>query len=276
MSIAPYDIGSNTIEGACTGPDTGLKAIRRSRTHLSLGDDIDFIDTANEEVDERKSAPKPDFNSRYRYQQQLRQRFFESNNTQNAADQNANKNSISQQIRPRKLSKSEIHQTKEQTLHIHQMKTEQNTGGTVNIIVRTIKTTQPINDNDTALNGSLKPRPTSDTFNKNFDISKENIMPNDNSNSSSDKMELLNDNDISASKILNCNTTVTSPDEFAGVSNWNSENDNAYGLSVSLYEKNYITQESTGNPIADCYGLISRRNSIAMALSDGVNWGKFE
>ena len=36
------------------------------------------------------------------------------------------------------------------------------------------------------------------------------------------------------------------------------------GMSLSLYETNMITKESTGNPIADCYGLVVRGNSIAM------------
>lgn len=242
MHIDRYDIGSDTIIAACTGPDEGLRAIRRSRTHLSLGGDIDFIDTANEETEIRKSEPKPkEFAYRYRYQQQLRKQFFESMNPQYVADQNANQKPIVEPTRPRKLSKSDAHEqiAKEQTVQINQLKTEHTKSGSVNIIVRTIRTT--INDND---------------------VAKENIIPNDNS---------TNDNNVSLTSSINC----TSPDEFAGIANWNRENDNAFGVSVSLYEMNQITGESTGNPIADCYGVVMRGNSIAMALSDGVNWGEF-
>lgn len=239
ISIERYDIGANTIIAACTGPDEGLRAIRRSRTHLSLGDDIDFIDTANDDaVDVRRSEPKKtDFGHRYRYQQQLRKKFFESMNPEYVADQNANQKKITDSTvaRPRKLSKTDVHETKEQTLQINQLKTEQNTkSGSVNIIVRTIRTT--INDND---------------------VAKENIMP--------------KENGVNGVSVGNCPVS----DEFAGVTNWNSENDNAFGISVSLYETNQITKESTGNPIADCFGLVMRGNSIAMALGDGVNWGEW-
>lgn len=60
----------------------------------------------------------------------------------------------------------------------------------------------------------------------------------------------------------------------AGVFNWKNETEHAYGLSVSLYEKNPITNEPAGNPIADCYGLVARGNCVALALADGVNWGE--
>lgn len=56
--------------------------------------------------------------------------------------------------------------------------------------------------------------------------------------------------------------------------NWKLENDHAYGLSVSLYEKNCVTDERVGEPIADCYGLMVRGQSAVMAMADGVNWGE--
>ncbi|KAH8294866.1 hypothetical protein KR018_003770 [Drosophila ironensis] len=59
----------------------------------------------------------------------------------------------------------------------------------------------------------------------------------------------------------------------AGVENWHMECDFAYGISVSLYENNIVTKEAMGNPIADCYGMVVRGDSAAMALADGVNWG---
>jgi hypothetical protein len=63
-------------------------------------------------------------------------------------------------------------------------------------------------------------------------------------------------------------------DQIASVSNWNNANDDAYGISISLYEKNPITGENTGNPIADCFGIVARGDVTAMALADGVNWGE--
>lgn len=166
-------------------------------------------------------------------------------------------------VRPRKLSKGEP--PVEGTTKIHQMTTESKSDGKVNITVRMISTTHT----------------ASDTYNKNIEIPKENISPNDNTTYAgkqgiNEKKDSSAPNDpMTTRTILNCNTMVTSPDEYAGISNWERENDDAFGLSVSLYEKNLITQEPIGSPIADCYGVVSRGNSIAMALADGVNWGSF-
>lgn len=66
------------------------------------------------------------------------------------------------------------------------------------------------------------------------------------------------------------------PNDFiADVTNWNApSSDQAHGISISLYEKNPITQEHAGSPIADCYGLVARKNSCVMVMADGVNWGE--
>lgn len=247
--------------------------MKRSRAHLCLGDDIDFIDTADEDPDERKSVSKPETNFRLRYQQQFKQNSLTNNNS----DQNANKETTTTTgngVRPRKLSKSEAQN--EEIHKFHQLKTESISGGKVNIIVSMISTKQTASSNAKIENAC----PISDTVNKNIEIPKENISPNDNTiftgkQATNDNKNSFIPNDlITASTMLNSNT-ITSPDEYAGISNWKMENEDAYGISVSLYERNFITQESTGNPIADCYGCVMRGNSIAMALADGVNWGKF-
>lgn len=67
---------------------------------------------------------------------------------------------------------------------------------------------------------------------------------------------------------------VREAEPVAGVDNWKMETDHAYGISVSLYENNFITKEPMGSPIADCFGIVVRGNSAAMALADGVNWGE--
>lgn len=248
LELQAYDTGPNTIIAACTGPDDGLTAVRRSRLHLSAGPDadIDFIDTAQEDPGERKSAvTKTPAQLRYRYhQQQLKQRqsaaCAATSSMTVAIDQNANKSTSNVTgIRPRKLSKSE----NVADFQIHQLKTEPNAKGTINVVVSMISTTRvPSLTAEKHFNGDV----TISTTNKLNENVKENISPNDSA----------------------------MHEEFAGVSNWKLENENAYGLSVSLYEKNFITQQSQGSPIADCYGIVARSNSIAMALADGVNWGK--
>ncbi|XP_055530142.1 PP2C-like domain-containing protein CG9801 [Wyeomyia smithii] len=64
------------------------------------------------------------------------------------------------------------------------------------------------------------------------------------------------------------------PDPIANVRNWNQPNDHAYGISISLYEKNVISGDMIGNPVADCFGIIARDNCCIMAMADGVNWGE--
>lgn len=63
-------------------------------------------------------------------------------------------------------------------------------------------------------------------------------------------------------------------DPIANIKNWSLPDVHAYGISVSLYEKNVITGENIGNPVADCFGIIAREDSCIMALADGVNWGE--
>lgn len=59
----------------------------------------------------------------------------------------------------------------------------------------------------------------------------------------------------------------------AGVENWNVPHTNAYGASCSLYEVHPLTHRHTGDPIADCFAIVTRKNSAIMVLADGVNWG---
>uniref|UniRef100_A0A182VSS8 PPM-type phosphatase domain-containing protein n=1 Tax=Anopheles minimus TaxID=112268 RepID=A0A182VSS8_9DIPT len=63
-------------------------------------------------------------------------------------------------------------------------------------------------------------------------------------------------------------------DPIANITDWNRPNEDAYGISVSLYEKHLHTSGNVGDPIADCFGIISRADSCIMAMADGVNWGE--
>lgn len=60
---------------------------------------------------------------------------------------------------------------------------------------------------------------------------------------------------------------------IAGVENWNNPTANAYGACCSLYEVHPLTHRHTGDPIADCFAIVTRSNSAIMVLADGVNWG---
>lgn len=60
---------------------------------------------------------------------------------------------------------------------------------------------------------------------------------------------------------------------IAGIRNWNRPNSAATGQSVTLYERHPHTAEHAGNPIADTFAVVARKNSAVLVLGDGVNWG---
>uniref|UniRef100_A0A182JSA0 PPM-type phosphatase domain-containing protein n=1 Tax=Anopheles christyi TaxID=43041 RepID=A0A182JSA0_9DIPT len=72
----------------------------------------------------------------------------------------------------------------------------------------------------------------------------------------------------------NLDTKKVNDDPIANITDWNRPNENAYGISVSLYEKHLQTCGNVGDPIADCFGIVSRADSCIMAMADGVNWGE--
>uniref|UniRef100_A0A182PPU6 PPM-type phosphatase domain-containing protein n=1 Tax=Anopheles epiroticus TaxID=199890 RepID=A0A182PPU6_9DIPT len=69
-------------------------------------------------------------------------------------------------------------------------------------------------------------------------------------------------------------TKKASDDPIANITDWNRPNEDAYGISVSLYEKHLHNSGNVGDPIADCFGIVSRADSCIMAMADGVNWGE--
>lgn len=60
---------------------------------------------------------------------------------------------------------------------------------------------------------------------------------------------------------------------IAGIRNWNRPNSAATGQSVTLYERHPHTAEHAGNPIADTFAIVARKDSAILVLGDGVNWG---
>ncbi|KAF8569474.1 hypothetical protein P879_04680 [Paragonimus westermani] len=51
-------------------------------------------------------------------------------------------------------------------------------------------------------------------------------------------------------------------------------NRKADGISVSLYEKNPLTDRTSGEPNADAFVVRARCDSAFLAVADGVNWGR--
>ena len=56
--------------------------------------------------------------------------------------------------------------------------------------------------------------------------------------------------------------------------NWSQPHKKAYGAATTLYELHPLTGENAGNPIADCFAIVARKDSAILALADGVNWGQ--
>lgn len=242
IKLKTYETGPNTITAACTGPDEGLTGVKRSRLHLSAGPDIDFIDTNQDhELDIRRSSvtTKPKQFSRFR------------------SDQNANKPFT----RSRKGSKT--HEQNNEAMST-EGKSEK---ATINVIVSLVSTTTTVKSMDTTrskIEKSLKL--SGGDLNKNSGMDAEGVTLISNNKESLPK-RTSNDNSLKDVDQLNEFTVANemdTPDIVAGVSNWKQENDHAYGMAVSLYEKNFLTQEQAGNPIADCFGLVVRGSSAAM------------
>lgn len=227
--------------------------MKRSRLHLSAGPDIDFIDTIQDhELDIRKSSitAKPKQFNRFR------------------SDQNANKPFV----RSRKGSKT--HEQQQEAIGAN----VKNEKATINVIVSLVSTTTTVKSMDT----------TKSKIEKSLKLSGGDLNRNSGANTSDSVTLISNSKDnlpnrissdvsvkdveqLSESSVVNSMETAI----VAGVSNWKMENDHAYGIAVSLYERNFLTKEHAGNPIADCFGLVVRGNSAVMTMADGVNWGKF-
>ena len=80
--------------------------------------------------------------------------------------------------------------------------------------------------------------------------------------------------------------SIDARQDIAGVRKWNVPNDFTHGVSVSLYEEDRsqlkaaisdVTERKVmrvGEPIADVYGAVVRKNNAILAIADGSSWGK--
>ncbi|XP_035775951.1 PP2C-like domain-containing protein CG9801 [Anopheles albimanus] len=87
---------------------------------------------------------------------------------------------------------------------------------------------------------------------------------------SKSKTPIKEENSAKGSGIHTCSDN----EPIACIADWNRATEEAYGLSISLYEKNLHTLGNVGDPIADCFGIATREDSCIMAMADGVNWGE--
>ncbi|KAH8243877.1 hypothetical protein KR032_011090 [Drosophila birchii] len=241
LKLGSYEAGNCSITAACTGPDEGLTGIKRSKLHLStsFADDIDFIDTQQENEDAygvRKSTPPVPAVTQN--STRLASKFGRpptGSRRQSNADQPSGSTTASG-MRSRKNSKSSI-------ANLAAASAGTDAGKATTIVVSMV---------------------SGDQNNRNLLNAKTEALADGDSNSERDRLlrEAVSNQGGAGPAAL-----------VAGVENWRMECDFAYGISVSLYENNMLTKEPMGNPIADCYGMVVRGDSAIMAMADGVNWG---
>ncbi|XP_046849872.1 PP2C-like domain-containing protein CG9801 isoform X2 [Xenia sp. Carnegie-2017] len=64
----------------------------------------------------------------------------------------------------------------------------------------------------------------------------------------------------------------SSTELVAGIANWTQDH-RAFGLSQSLYDIDPKTQQPFGEPNADAFAVVARKNNAFMVLADGCGWG---
>lgn len=89
-------------------------------------------------------------------------------------------------------------------------------------------------------------------------------------------MELSLDILLGEEAVENANIPLLEVEDSSLPTEWNKKSDLIYGLSDSLYDRNQVTRNKNGDPIADCFGIIARKDSAILAVADGVNWGKID
>ncbi|XP_059619579.1 PP2C-like domain-containing protein CG9801 [Phlebotomus argentipes] len=237
--VGVYETGPQAITAACTGPDDGLTCVKRSRLHLSAGPDIDFIDTNQEQdIDVYKSPSMNTLKSKHSVKLPIQR-----------GDQNANKAKVAGEKKKPSSRKNSTHQPLESAIVGDK--------STCNVLV------------------SLVSRSPAKKIQQKTDIKyKDSLNQNPSTRQIDGNGELPDTSDAIGSIDEEHKQNVEESEPIAGVVNWKAESDYAYGLSVSLYEKNPISSEVSGSPIADCFGVIARGSSAALALADGVNWGE--
>ncbi|KAH8406556.1 hypothetical protein KR215_007354 [Drosophila sulfurigaster] len=263
LKLGRYASGSDTITAACTGPDEGLTGIKRSKLHLSASyaDDIDFIDTQQENDDAygvRKSTPPVSaLNSSTRLSNKFARPTGsrrQSNADQPATGTGSTTTSNTAGMRSRKNSKHSLN-----GVPAASAAPSEAGGKATTILVSMVSNSSPAQDqnNKNLLNAKTEATRAAGDGNS----ERERLL----------REAVSNQGGTTTTNNSSANSTLSTP--VAGVDNWQMDCDFAYGISVSLYENNMLTKEPMGNPIADCYGCVVRGEAAAMAMADGVNWG---
>ncbi|XP_056648376.1 PP2C-like domain-containing protein CG9801 isoform X1 [Diorhabda sublineata] len=288
--LGVYNNGSDTVVGCYTGPNGGLTTVKRIEKHLSVMDeDIDYIDTHDDETDIQPTLPKKSPNQISPGQP--------IDNTTMVIKVAGNEYCVIN--RPKRHSKSHsLGSIKDFNIEIEKTKIDKSFySNTVSQPSERKNNLVENNETDRKKNEEVdnkKDAPKDTTQKK---ISKENVSSvkrdprqtekrNENYNLSKSKSEGNPFRHQKRGKVIQIERPNTRGDE--NVTNnsrlqnddlllpkeWRRKSEYAYGLSDSLYDRNQVTKNKNGNPIADCFGIIARKDSAILAVADGVNWGE--
>ncbi|KAK5638030.1 hypothetical protein RI129_012325 [Pyrocoelia pectoralis] len=240
-----YDVGSNTIVGCYSGPNGGLTTVKRIEKHLSVPDtDIDFIDTQDDvEVPVKKTLSKQVDNTTMLIKV-AGQEYLVTNRKK--------KENKSHSLGS--LSDLEVEKTKKICTNSNNNSSDVKCKN--QDVVNCDNRNTERNDKKKSLERLVDTKP-------NYGLSKSKSEGNPFLQKKKGKIIRL------ASRPVNAAT-----DDPILPESWNHKTDYVYGISDSLYDKNQVTKNRNGDPIADCFGVIARNDSAILAVADGVNWGE--
>ncbi|CAG9818696.1 unnamed protein product [Phaedon cochleariae] len=310
-SLANYDTGPNTVIGCYSGPNGGLTTVKRTEKHLSVVDaDIDYIDTHEEEIVStklpKKSPNKPSPGQPIDNTTMVIKVAGHEYCVTNKSKRHSKSHSVGSitdfniEIETTKIDKSfyisnnnctAVECKNNLALNGNQIECDENQTGKNGKKVakephessirkdkaKNIPKRETAPRNSQKMNSQQQSSCKPESSNENYGLSKSNSEGNPfhhKKRGNIIKVERPVTNtrgEESAEKSTNPSINV---DDSMLPEDWNKKSDFFYGLSDSLYDRNQVTKNNNGDPIADCFGIIARNDSAILAVADGVNWGE--
>ncbi|XP_074040275.1 PP2C-like domain-containing protein CG9801 isoform X2 [Leptinotarsa decemlineata] len=281
-----YESGSNTVIGCYSGPNGGLTTVKRTEKHLSMLDaDIDYIDTHDDEPvstnlpkkSPNKLSPGQPIDNTAMIIKVAGHEYCVINKPKRRS-KSLSLGSISDfniEIEKTKIDKS-FYCTNNNNCESVECKNIALNDDEIDC--NDIKEISPKDPHIPIRNSEIVPK-CKEVIEKK-PISRTSVPNRTNlKQRNNDKTEKpVESYELSTSKSDETteNSTISSVniDDSMLPNEWNEKSDFFYGISDSLYDRNQVSRNKNGDPIADCFGLIARKDSAILAVADGVNWGE--
>ncbi|XP_063927501.1 PP2C-like domain-containing protein CG9801 isoform X2 [Zophobas morio] len=254
--LGEYETGCSSIIGCYSGPKGGLTTVKRTEKHLSVPDpDIDFIDTQDENEPPAKKSPK-------------RPSGQPVDNTTMVIKVAGQEYCVTN--RTKKHSKSHsLGSISDFPLEIETTRIDKefyNSNNNADVCCKSVDKGESTDDSAGSCDNESRAQ--------NFSLAKSKSEGNPFHHKKRGKIIKVAQRANSRGDDPTSPSTLHSPDDSALPSEWNKKSELVYGISDSLYDRNQVTDNKNGDPIADCFGVIARGNSAIVAVADGVNWGE--